>query len=785
MKITKIYISAFGGLRDYTLEMKDGFTCIFGENENGKTTLMAFLRMMFYGSGRTARQASKNPRQRYQPWSGEPMGGRIYFEHAGKRFCLEREFRKSDATDRVTLRNLDLGTSETVPSDIGRRFFALGDGAFERSVFIGQAGFSSDEDAAGEIAGRLSNLAVTGDEGASYRQVQKRIEDALSELKTPRGVGKYDKGLKQLHELEEQLAAADRSAHAREELAGRIRALKEQLGQTKRDFESVKKTVDSENDLRTAGKMREYLEAKARLDELNRAVTLDDGTCADDSFLRSVGFCLSQYKIENARTVEKRSETERLRETISISENRSSADTAARAEALRGETDALQKRRESLSSALAETQLALERAQADRQSAVNAKKAFHPLLLALGGAAVLAAVVLLVLRLALPGIAAAVAGAVLAVLSFLFRPSDRARALSAQNALSDVLSEKARLENEQAVLQGKINDCTAELQMLTAALQTDEALTRQRKAELLQKEQLLAEQQNKERTVQAELFALTERFCDSHDLAEIEAARDSLAAGAEQVKNQKLTLNILSRDLGNISYEEAAARLEQLGGLRQLDENDFAAAKLRLNELNSRGQQLSGALSEAAAELKNELEKVGDPAVLQKQIAEAEQRLSAQERYYDAAQTAAAVLEESFGELRRGYSAALERKTLDIFSQITGGKYRAVSVSPGLQMEAEADGVFGTHSIEFLSGGTVDQAYLSLRLAAARLMTADEPLPVFLDDVLAQCDDERTARALAFLKEYAADTQVLLFTCHRAVYEAAEKSGASCRPFKT
>ena len=152
MKINKIYISAFGKLKDYTLDFKDGLNIVYGKNENGKSTVMAFIKMMFYGSGRGTSQISKNPRLKYTPWSGDRAAGRIFFEHNNINYCLERQFFKSDNTDKIQLINTDTGESKTVGSAVGAVFFGLSAAAFERTVFIGQLGaISKDEDANGEI----------------------------------------------------------------------------------------------------------------------------------------------------------------------------------------------------------------------------------------------------------------------------------------------------------------------------------------------------------------------------------------------------------------------------------------------------------------------------------------------------------------------------------------------------------------------------------------------------------------------------------------------------------
>ena len=85
MKIKKIYISSFGGLKDFNLVFEDGLNAVFGENENGKSTVMAFIKMMFYGSDKASSQISKNIRKKYTPWDGSQMAGSIEFEHSGRK----------------------------------------------------------------------------------------------------------------------------------------------------------------------------------------------------------------------------------------------------------------------------------------------------------------------------------------------------------------------------------------------------------------------------------------------------------------------------------------------------------------------------------------------------------------------------------------------------------------------------------------------------------------------------------------------------------------------------
>jgi uncharacterized protein YhaN len=76
--------------------------------------------------------------------------------------------------------------------------------------------------------------------------------------------------------------------------------------------------------------------------------------------------------------------------------------------------------------------------------------------------------------------------------------------------------------------------------------------------------------------------------------------------------------------------------------------------------------------------------------------------------------------------------------------------------------------------VEGLSDGARDQLYLALRLASIeRYLLRNEPMPVVLDDILVHSDEDRTRAALGVLGELATKTQVLLFTHHAHVVEAA------------
>ena len=96
---------------------------------------------------------------------------------------------------------------------------------------------------------------------------------------------------------------------------------------------------------------------------------------------------------------------------------------------------------------------------------------------------------------------------------------------------------------------------------------------------------------------------------------------------------------------------------------------------------------------------------------------------------------------------------------------ITGGIYDSLSIDENLNVFLNTKRKLVP--IEQVSSGTMDQVYLALRLAAAKLLQGDgEPFPLIFDDSFTQYDEERLRTALKWMAE-AYGGQMLIFTCHK------------------
>ena len=213
MKIRKIHIDCFGKFENYDLELSEGMNVIFGQNEDGKSTLMAFILMMFYGYSGRSKDLSKNLREKYRPWNGNEMKGHVLFEHKGILYRLERTFGKSNSSDKVKI--FDEITGETIKwastKDPGQEFFGLGEEAFSKSVFIGQGGILVDASCKkDEITEKLLNLVTTGSEDVSYKKALDTLTSSMEALISKSGKqGALVKAKEEMARLKEERYEAE------------------------------------------------------------------------------------------------------------------------------------------------------------------------------------------------------------------------------------------------------------------------------------------------------------------------------------------------------------------------------------------------------------------------------------------------------------------------------------------------------------------------------------------------------------------------------------------------
>ena len=155
--------AAYGRLRGDSLRLEPGLNLIYAPNESGKSTWCSFIRTMLYGlpTRQSGPLADKN---RFAPWTGEAMQGRMDLETGGQRWTVLRDTRRASAP----MQNFACtytGTAQPVPEvngqNLGETLLGVPREVFQRSAFIGQSGLAVSQDP--ELERRIANFVGTDD----------------------------------------------------------------------------------------------------------------------------------------------------------------------------------------------------------------------------------------------------------------------------------------------------------------------------------------------------------------------------------------------------------------------------------------------------------------------------------------------------------------------------------------------------------------------------------------------------------------------------------------------
>ena len=256
----------------------------------------------------------------------------------------------------------------------------------------------------------------------------------------------------------------------------------------------------------------------------------------------------------------------------------------------------------------------------------------------------------------------------------------------------------------------------------------------------------------------AALLGSVRMFAEAGTLLEAQSAIGSALEAyrawhtAQQAAQQaKTRYDALAQALGDIPDLPVPAR--DVSGLT----NEQAETAL------ARTQALAAAVQSQLDQSRGRLEQFGSEVELSAKKQALTQKLDLLNERREALTLARQTLEQANAALAERFSPRLVREASDIFSELTGGRYARVQISRQMDMEAGQPDAAMRRSL-FLSGGTADELYLSVRLAVCRLLLPEDA-PIVLDDALAMFDDDRLCLALCLLQREAANRQILLFTC--------------------
>ena len=177
--------ATFGKLEHETLTLKPGLNIIEAPNEWGKSTWCAFLTAMLYGLD-TRAKTTKNTladKERYAPWSGAPMSGRIDLNWQGRDITIERrtarriplgEFRAYET-------HTGLPVPELTAANCGQALLGVEQTVFRRAGFIRFSDLPVTQDDA--LRRRLNALVTTGDESGAAEHLGRELKELKNRIR--------------------------------------------------------------------------------------------------------------------------------------------------------------------------------------------------------------------------------------------------------------------------------------------------------------------------------------------------------------------------------------------------------------------------------------------------------------------------------------------------------------------------------------------------------------------------------------------------------------------------
>ena len=718
--------AVFGRLEDRTLSLEPGLNVISGGNEAGKSTWAAFLAAMLYGVDTRARSkgAEVPVKIKYAPWSGKPMAGRMELDWNGRNIVLERS---SGQTPLGTLKAFDRDSGSPIPelggADCGEVLTGVEESVFRRSAFLQQRGQAVSADP--RLEKRLSGLVAAGSEDYAYTEIDGKLKKLQNALQFNQ-MGLIPKARAELDAIDEALDRASRLLRQQAATAAERKALQDEEAELVRICAGTEAL--RQRDLRRAAE-----ESRSALEAVQSERAALEARCAGLPAPEELG--RMKEAVRELRAAVESAEMEERLDPIAVPEIPADdrfPDAENPDEILtRAARDAALVRR-------------AEELPAPRRQNRDLVLHFIP-----GLCALLAAVLVFLF---LPGLPAAPwvllsAGVGLTVWAPVRHFRKRAAASREQEAAAQIL---ARYR------------CKDAEEMLHAAAEHRKALDNNRTAREAAVRK--AEDRKARRAaLEAREAALLDRLrAENADCGSLNAA----ALWLRQAEDDRLALEQAQRGERRAAeqYERLRPHAEEAASVPEADLSEFAACDLTVvRDRLSRCRAAMVPLRSEADRLDGAISQIGDTLALQARREQTQARIARLEQRYSAILLARRALKDADEALRARFAPMLCRRAGALFSELTGGAYDRVSLDRDMQVTVHPAGSAVDRPLSLLSGGTVDQLYLALRLAICDLLLPEAP--IVLDDALVYFDDERLKTALTLLRKLGKTRQILLFTC--------------------
>ena len=293
MKIKNIKINNYGNLENKEINLENKINIIYGKNESGKSTLLNYIKNIFYGISKNKNGKNISDYEKYKPWGKEDFSGKLKYElDDGEEFEIFRDFNKKNP--KIFNKDFDdVSKDFNIVKKDGVQFFYdqtnVDEGMFTSTVVAMQEEVKLDKQEQSILIQKLANLAGTGDDSLSYKKVMDRlnkmqIEEIGSDRSQGRPMNIVKDRMKNIEVVLKELVVYQKDKHINEdkkrELEEKIRSLEQELDfwkkvniillckQTEEDKVNIKENYKNEKKLKIEKLNSEKNNLKNKINEI-------------------------------------------------------------------------------------------------------------------------------------------------------------------------------------------------------------------------------------------------------------------------------------------------------------------------------------------------------------------------------------------------------------------------------------------------------------------------------------------------------------------------------------
>lgn len=763
MKIKEISIIQFGKLHDLTVSPSDGMNVIFGQNESGKSTLLAFIKFVLYGLARRSPSIPVGERERAISWGSGTAAGSLTVEDVdGRIYRIERvgrESAKGTYADKVRILDGESGEEVFSGEVPGEHFLGIPAQAYDSMCNIKQLETSLVNGEA--VRGVIEDLLSSGDESTSVQGALKLLDAERRRLLHSNGRGGlvYE-SQSRVESLRTELRVASSSENELIKNQDELETVDASIAEATREFELAKMLCDAHDDVIRLEKFKSLREVRSRL--AGRRAELGALACGSD-----ISAELASYEVA-ARLGSVSDSLERAVGNVNGLERELEDATRELAEVTDANIDGLSE----LLGEHASPRSAISYFEAKRKK--RSTSSFLTAAFGVAGGVLLAFAVILAFAMNnIPG------GATVAFIGILLVGA-------AVVFLRRMRSSSTEIAEFCSLMGVEVNDADAEDMLARLESFSDSRVRMSRCSNLVESAKFrlsaardaLAEERERASDLLLTLGVVLGGASDDETIRKMREVSAEMGTYLTRrgelessISGDEAVVSSLESELSRFSERDIRARISP-----ELEQRLVGASIEDLKSARDAAFKRTSNLSQYKAGIERNLASAGVRRKSQDifpELEAEEERLASLNLRLSAVKLAAESLQMASTTLKRDLTPKIRARAQEILAKITNGKYTEIYISDSLGISLLAEGE--VRNIEVLSRGGLDAAYLAVRLALIETLTESAVPPIFMDECLSQLDDDRARGVLRAVAEYARTAQCILLTCQTRDVQLAEE----------